>query len=63
MNSSCRWPPRTIPYGVGNSMMKLKVIVGSTTTASTLLPRLTLPSASVIQASASDLSRKVREAC
>jgi hypothetical protein len=45
-----------------NSMMNANVVVLSTWTASMLLPRLILRSAWTAQASASDYSRKVREA-
>ncbi|HEX2842099.1 hypothetical protein [Hyphomicrobium sp.] len=44
------------------SIMNANVVVVSTSTASTLLPRLILPSVSTAQVSASDFSRKQREA-
>lgn len=54
--------PAFMVFSICKSMMKPKVVVMSTRTASTLLPRLILPSASTAQVSASDFGRKVHEA-
>jgi hypothetical protein len=54
--------PTSAKSRICKSMTNPNVVVASTCTASTLLPRSILSSASLAQASASDFSRKQREA-